>query len=148
MAFQCILDKFQNDKKIFVSNLFYHFLFAVSLGNRAPKMSEKFRLDRKIGFQNTFYTKCTNVIIDSIGPSIILRSIFHISMESQPQNPEFRINPENFHPLRTCCTTFLDRISRMFILCPSVHMAAIDNKYSKNQHAIFTWVKVQNFQNP
>ena len=38
-------------------------------------MSEKFRLDRKIGFQNTFYTKCINVIIDSIGPSIILRSI-------------------------------------------------------------------------
>ena len=37
-------------------------------------MSEKFRLDRKIGFQNT-YTKCINVIIDSIGPSIILRSI-------------------------------------------------------------------------
>ena len=39
-------------------------------------MSEKFRLDRKIGFQNTFYTKCINVIIESIGPSIILRSIF------------------------------------------------------------------------
>ena len=39
-------------------------------------MSEKFRLDRKIGFKNTFYTKCINVIIDSIGPSIILRSIF------------------------------------------------------------------------
>ena len=38
-------------------------------------MSEKFRLNRKIGFQNTFYTKCINVIIDSIGPSIILRSI-------------------------------------------------------------------------
>ena len=38
-------------------------------------MSEKFRLDRKICFQNTFYTKCINVIIDSIGPSIILRSI-------------------------------------------------------------------------
>ena len=38
-------------------------------------MSEKFRLDRKIGFRNTFYTKCINVIIDSIGPSIILRSI-------------------------------------------------------------------------
>ena len=39
-------------------------------------MSQKFRLDRKIGFQNTFYTKCINVIIDSIGPSIILRSIY------------------------------------------------------------------------
>ena len=61
--------------KILVSNIFYHFLFAVSLGNWATKMSEKFRLDRKIGFRNTFYTKCINVIIDSIGPSIILRSI-------------------------------------------------------------------------
>ena len=39
-------------------------------------MSENFRLDRKIGFRNTFYTKCINVIIDSIGPSILLRSIY------------------------------------------------------------------------
>ena len=36
-----------------------------------------FRLDRRIGFQNTFYTKYIIVIIDSIGPSIILRSICH-----------------------------------------------------------------------
>ena len=63
--------KWQN---ILVSNIFYHFLFAVSLGNKASKMSEKFRLDRKISFQNMFYTKCI-VIFDSIGPSIILRSI-------------------------------------------------------------------------
>ena len=34
-------------------------------------MSENFRLDRKIGFHNTFYTKCINAIIESIGPSII-----------------------------------------------------------------------------
>ena len=50
-------------------------------------MSEKFRLDRKIGFHNTFYTKCINVIIDSIGPSIILRSIvqnFIAHLESRP----------------------------------------------------------------
>ena len=67
---------FKMTKKILVSNIYYHFLFAVSLGNRASKMSEKFRLDRKIGFQNTFYTKSINVTIDSIGPSIILRSIF------------------------------------------------------------------------
>ena len=39
-------------------------------------MSEKIRLDRKICFQNIFYTNCINVIIDCIGPSIILRSIF------------------------------------------------------------------------
>ena len=38
-------------------------------------MSKKLRIDRKIGFQNTFYKKYINVIIDSIGPSIILRSI-------------------------------------------------------------------------
>ena len=42
-------------------------------------MSENFRLDRKFGFGNTFYTKCINVIIDSIGPSIILRSILNYS---------------------------------------------------------------------
>ena len=39
-------------------------------------MSEKFRLDRKIGFQNIIFTKCINVIIEDIGPLIILRSIF------------------------------------------------------------------------
>ena len=38
-------------------------------------MSEKFRPDRKIGFQNTLNTKCVNVIVDSTGPSIILMSI-------------------------------------------------------------------------
>ena len=37
-------------------------------------MSKKLRLDRKIVFQNTFYTKCINVMIlkYSIGPSINL----------------------------------------------------------------------------
>ena len=49
-------------------------------------MSEKFRLDRKIGFQNTFYTKCINVIIDSIGPSIILRSIGYKFAKSVAHN--------------------------------------------------------------
>ena len=37
-------------------------------------MYEKFRLDRKIGFQNMLYTKCTHVAVYSIGPSNILRS--------------------------------------------------------------------------
>ena len=41
-------------------------------------MTGKNMLDHKIGFQNTFYTKCINVIIDSIGPSIILRSISQV----------------------------------------------------------------------
>ena len=39
-------------------------------------MSENLRLYRKMCFLNTFYINCINVIIDSIGPSIILRSIF------------------------------------------------------------------------
>ena len=38
-------------------------------------MSEKFKLHRTIGFKNMFYTKYINLIIDSIRPSIILRSI-------------------------------------------------------------------------
>ena len=41
-------------------------------------------------------------------------------MESQPQNAEFRNNPENFHPCANGISTK--------ILC--------------------AWVKVQNFQNP
>ena len=61
--------------KNLASNIFNHFLFAVSLGKKTSKMSEKFKLDNKIGFQNTFYTKCINVIIDSNGSLIILRSI-------------------------------------------------------------------------
>ena len=60
---------------MFVSNMFCHIFFAVSLGKKASKMSENFRQDRMFGFQNMFYTKCINVIFDSIGPSIILRSI-------------------------------------------------------------------------
>ena len=61
--------------KIIVSNIFYHFLFAVSLGTKASQLSGNFMLYGKIGFRNTFYTKCINVVIDSIGPSIILWSI-------------------------------------------------------------------------
>ena len=37
-------------------------------------MSENFRLDRKFYFQSKLYTKGSNIIIDSIGPSIILRN--------------------------------------------------------------------------
>ena len=48
--------------------------------NIASKMSEQFRLDHKIDFQNKFYTQFINIIIDSIGPTIILRSIpkYHV----------------------------------------------------------------------
>ena len=45
-------------------------------------MCEQFRLDRKIGFQNTFNIKSINIIIYSIGPSIILRSIETILFDS------------------------------------------------------------------
>ena len=38
-------------------------------------MSENFRRDHRIDFQNTFYIKRINISIDSVGPSIILRSI-------------------------------------------------------------------------
>ena len=61
-----------------ISNIFYYFLFSVSLGNRASKMSEKNILDCKIGFQDKFYTKGIDVIIVSTVPSIILRSIVHL----------------------------------------------------------------------
>ena len=67
--------------KIHGSNTFVHFLSAVSLGSSALKMSEKFRWDRKIYFQNTFYTKRINNIIDSIGPSIILKSIIEPALK-------------------------------------------------------------------
>ena len=39
-------------------------------------MSEKFRLDCKICFQNMLNTKCVNVIIDITDSSIILWSIY------------------------------------------------------------------------
>ena len=39
-------------------------------------MPEQSRLDRHNCFHNTFYTKCINAIIESIGPSVILRSIY------------------------------------------------------------------------
>ena len=31
-------------------------------------------------------------------------------MESQPQNPEFRINPENFHPCDEVCGPVLQKL--------------------------------------
>ena len=99
-----------------VSNIFYHFLFAVSLGNKAFKMSENFRLYRKIGFRNMFYTKCINVIIDSIGPSIILRSIFMVFHHYPMIFFSFNTQRVSFHNLfcallrafeHPCCLTSL-----------------------------------------
>ena len=58
--------------------MFQHSLLPFHLAIKASKLSKNFRLDRRIVFHNTFYTKCINVIINSIGPSIILRSIFDL----------------------------------------------------------------------
>ena len=52
----------------------------------ASNMSEIIRLDHEIGFQNTFYTKCINVIFDSIGPSVILRCIHTVYGPSTREN--------------------------------------------------------------
>ena len=49
-------------------------------------MSEKFWLDRKIGFQNMVHIKSINVIIDSIGPIIILRSIYKLKVITYQNN--------------------------------------------------------------
>ena len=66
---------FKMTKKSLLVTFSTTFFLLFHLAIMASKMSEKFRLDCKIGFRNTFYTKCINVIIHSIGPSIILRSI-------------------------------------------------------------------------
>ena len=70
-------------------------------------MAEKIRLDRKIGFQNTFYTKCINVILDSIGLSIILWSIHctHIILGLQQYSS----------------LTILSHICLMILLCITIH---------------------------
>ena len=54
-------------------------------------------------------------------------------MESQPQNPEFRINPENFHP---CIIILYYKRPAMYLFT-----SIFSNMFVK-------WVKVQNFQNP
>ena len=60
----------------------------VSLCIRSSKMSENFRLDRNNnGFQNMFYTKCINVIIDSIGPSNYYEELYvHIHIQAFPSS--------------------------------------------------------------
>ena len=55
-------------------------------------------------------------------------------MESQPQNPEFRINPENFH--QCVCTFVASKLLRA--------QADLDPLQFCNT----AWVKVQNFENP
>ena len=53
-------------------------------------------------------------------------------MESQPQNPEFRDNPENFHP----CNCFVN-----FFLCPRIttevnYLRRFVDKYGAEKVAI------------
>ena len=38
-------------------------------------------------------------------------------MESQPQNPEFRINPENFHPCISVTYRSLKTNSKEYVIC-------------------------------
>ena len=56
------------------STIFF-LLFHLAIGR--PRCPKKLKLDSKMCFQKTFYIKCINVTIDSIGPSVILRSIFY-----------------------------------------------------------------------
>ena len=50
-------------------------------------------------------------------------------MESQPQNPEFRINPENFHP---CLPTSVnDRVIWSFCDIYKIYKSHISEKLSK-----------------
>ena len=42
-------------------------------------------------------------------------------MESQPQNPEFRNNPENFHP----CGSKFNGISHLIIYVPKMVMSTL-----------------------
>ena len=73
-----------------------------------PKTSEKFRLDRKIDFQNTFYTKCINVIIDSIGPLIILRIICcGYSKENLDEHPKHMFELMDKKKIAILCKIYL-----------------------------------------
>ena len=80
MTFQCISVKFQNDEKSLLVTFSTIFFLPFHLANGRLRCPKKFRLDRKIGFRNTLYTKFINVIIDSIGPSIILWSILPMNI--------------------------------------------------------------------
>ena len=44
-------------------------------------------------------------------------------MESQPQSPEFKINPENFHPCaHTCLKCDFRHMRRVPLFLENVHM--------------------------
>ena len=85
-------------------------------------MSEKFRLDRKVGFQNIIFTKCINVIIDNIGPSIILRSIVHsksdVSFNQTCHGSNINIGNNKFWQNRTGTIFEVNEIILKFIVPP------------------------------
>ena len=49
-------------------------------------------MDLKIDYQNMFYTKCINFIIDSVGPSINFRSTYVLRSENKNNMPTKRLN--------------------------------------------------------
>ena len=63
---------------IHANNIVCCFFIAVSLGSRAPKLPDEFRLDSKIDFQRTFFTKCTTILIDGTGPPIIEKFVISL----------------------------------------------------------------------
>ena len=50
-------------------------------------------------------------------------------MESQSQNPEFRINPENFHPCFVCIRHFVGLSRQLYYL-----QSTIDSRPQYSQH--------------
>ena len=54
-------------------------------------------------------------------------------MESQPQNPEFRNNPENFHPCTTLLVTLIMEICSIPVV--SKHIQSVYNTVDPDQIA-------------
>ena len=57
-------------------------------------------------------------------------------MESQPQNPEFRINPENFHPWTvTLIRLLLKKLFDLGLYCLSTSTCILlsSNKFSESR---------------
>ena len=88
MNFNTFKSSFKMTKKSLLVTFSIIFFLLFHLAIRRQRCPKKFRLDCKIGFQNMFYKKCINVIIDSIGPSIILRSIVIKWWTRGPDGPE------------------------------------------------------------
>ena len=66
-------------------------------------------------------------------------------MESQPQNPEFRNNPKNFHPCRSGPTLFYTLMVFLQLFFDKVNLEKI-NRWQKNMK-YYTACKELNEQN-